>query len=101
MARREKSKQDALIDELLQDCHDPKDILGQNGLQTFKDCPLHCIKIYISKGPLSPSSMQLAGFLVEVVERMFDNKEFVLCAVNASRKNIPKQHCEVRSHVEG
>ncbi len=32
MARREKSKQDTLIDELLQDCHDPKDILGQNGL---------------------------------------------------------------------
>ena len=32
MARREKSKQDTLIDELLQDCHDPKDILGKNGL---------------------------------------------------------------------
>jgi putative transposase len=29
---RAKSKQDALIDELLQDCKDPKDILGQNGL---------------------------------------------------------------------
>jgi hypothetical protein len=29
---RKKSKQDALIDELLQDCKDPKDILGQNGL---------------------------------------------------------------------
>ena len=27
-----KSKQDALIDELLQDCPDPKDILGKNGL---------------------------------------------------------------------
>jgi transposase-like protein len=27
-----KSKQDALIDELLQDCKDPKDILGNNGL---------------------------------------------------------------------
>ena len=27
-----KSKQDALIDELLQDCDDPKDILGKNGL---------------------------------------------------------------------
>ena len=27
-----KSKQDALIDELLQDCADPKDILGKNGL---------------------------------------------------------------------
>ena len=25
-----KSKQDALIDELLQDCPDPKDILGKN-----------------------------------------------------------------------
>jgi hypothetical protein len=32
MARRKKSKQDTLIDELLQDCHNPKDILGQNGL---------------------------------------------------------------------
>ena len=32
MARREKSKQDTLIDELLKDGHDPKDILGQNGL---------------------------------------------------------------------
>ena len=32
MARRKKSKQDTLIDELLQDCHEPKDILGQNGL---------------------------------------------------------------------
>lgn len=29
---RGKSKQDTLIDELLKDCHDPKDILGQNGL---------------------------------------------------------------------
>jgi transposase-like protein len=29
---RKKSKQDALIDELLQDCKDPKDILDQNGL---------------------------------------------------------------------
>jgi putative transposase len=29
---RAKSKQDTLIDELLKDCHDPKDILGQNGL---------------------------------------------------------------------
>jgi len=27
-----KSKQDTLIDELLQDCKDPKDILGKNGL---------------------------------------------------------------------
>ena len=27
-----KSKQDALIDELLKECQDPKDILGQNGL---------------------------------------------------------------------
>jgi hypothetical protein len=27
-----KSKQDVLIDELLQDCPDPKDILGKNGL---------------------------------------------------------------------
>ena len=27
-----KSKQDALIDELLKDCQDPKDILGKNGL---------------------------------------------------------------------
>ena len=27
-----KSKQDALIDELLKDCADPKDILGKNGL---------------------------------------------------------------------
>lgn len=27
-----KSKQDALIDELLKDCDDPKDILGKNGL---------------------------------------------------------------------
>ena len=27
-----KSKQDALIDELLQDCGDSKDILGKNGL---------------------------------------------------------------------
>ena len=27
-----KSKQDALIDELLEDCPDPKDILGKNGL---------------------------------------------------------------------
>jgi hypothetical protein len=32
MARGKKSKQDTLIDELLQDCHNPKDILGQNGL---------------------------------------------------------------------
>ena len=29
---RAKSKQDTLIDELLQDAHDPKDILGQSGL---------------------------------------------------------------------
>ena len=29
---RAKSKQDTLIDELLQDGHDPKDILGQSGL---------------------------------------------------------------------
>lgn len=29
---RGKSKQDALIDELLKDCQDPKEILGQNGL---------------------------------------------------------------------
>jgi len=29
---RKKSKQDALIDELLQDCKDPQDILGKNGL---------------------------------------------------------------------
>lgn len=29
---RVKSKQDTLIDELLKDCRDPKDILGQNGL---------------------------------------------------------------------
>jgi putative transposase len=29
---RTKSKQDTLIDELLKDCKDPKDILGQNGL---------------------------------------------------------------------
>jgi transposase-like protein len=29
---RKKSKQDTLIDELLQDCQDPKDILGKNGL---------------------------------------------------------------------
>ena len=29
---RKKSKQDALIDELLEDCQDPKDILGKNGL---------------------------------------------------------------------
>jgi transposase-like protein len=29
---RKKSKQDALIDELLKDGHDPKDILGSNGL---------------------------------------------------------------------
>ena len=29
---REKSKQDALIDELLQNCHDSKDILGKDGL---------------------------------------------------------------------
>jgi hypothetical protein len=28
----DKSKQDALIDELLKECQDPKDILGQNGL---------------------------------------------------------------------
>jgi transposase-like protein len=27
-----KTKQDALIDELLEDCHDAKDILGKNGL---------------------------------------------------------------------
>ena len=27
-----KSKQDALIDELLQDCDDPQEILGKNGL---------------------------------------------------------------------
>jgi putative transposase len=27
-----KTKKDALIDELLEDCHDPKDILGKNGL---------------------------------------------------------------------
>ena len=27
-----KSKQDALIDDLLQDCDDPQDILGKNGL---------------------------------------------------------------------
>jgi hypothetical protein len=26
---RKKSKQDTLIDELLEDCQDPKDILGQ------------------------------------------------------------------------
>ncbi len=32
MARREKSKQDTLIDELLKDGHEPKDILGRNGL---------------------------------------------------------------------
>jgi putative transposase len=32
MARREKSKQDTLIDELLKDGHDPKAILGQDGL---------------------------------------------------------------------
>ena len=29
---REKSKQEGLIDELLQECSDPKDILGANGL---------------------------------------------------------------------
>jgi len=29
---RESSKADALIDELLQDCLSPEDILGQNGL---------------------------------------------------------------------
>jgi len=29
---RKKSKQDTLIDELLEDCQDPKDILGENGL---------------------------------------------------------------------
>ena len=29
---RVKSKQDALIDELLEDIDDPKDILGKNGL---------------------------------------------------------------------
>jgi len=29
---RKKSKQDTLIDELLKDGHDPKDILGSNGL---------------------------------------------------------------------
>ena len=29
---REKSKQDALIDELLKECKDPKEILGENGL---------------------------------------------------------------------
>ena len=29
---RKKSKQDTLIDELLEDCQDPKDILGKNGL---------------------------------------------------------------------
>ena len=29
---RKKSKQDALIDELLQDGHDAKDILGKDGL---------------------------------------------------------------------
>ncbi len=29
---RKKSKQDALIDEMLEDCQDPKDILGKNGL---------------------------------------------------------------------
>jgi len=27
-----KTKKDALIDELLEDCHDPRDILGKNGL---------------------------------------------------------------------
>jgi hypothetical protein len=27
-----KSKQDALIDELLKECKDPKEILGKNGL---------------------------------------------------------------------
>ena len=32
MAKPKKSKQDTLIDELLQDGHDPKDILGQSGL---------------------------------------------------------------------
>ena len=32
MMTREKSNQDALIDELLQNCHDPKDILGKDGL---------------------------------------------------------------------
>jgi putative transposase len=32
MARRQKLKQDIPIDELLKDGHDPKDILGQNGL---------------------------------------------------------------------
>ena len=32
MAKPKKSKQDTLIDELLQDCPDPKDILGKNGL---------------------------------------------------------------------
>ena len=29
---RKKSKQDALIDELLEDCQNPKDILGKEGL---------------------------------------------------------------------
>ena len=29
---RKKSKQDTLIDKLLQDCRDPQDILGKNGL---------------------------------------------------------------------
>lgn len=29
---RKKSKQDTLIDELLEDCQDPKDVLGKNGL---------------------------------------------------------------------
>ena len=29
---RKKSKQDTLIDELMEDCQDPKDILGKNGL---------------------------------------------------------------------
>ena len=28
----DRAKQDALIDELLEGCQDPKDILGQNGL---------------------------------------------------------------------
>ena len=32
MAKPKKSTQDTLIDELLQDGHDPKDILGQSGL---------------------------------------------------------------------
>jgi putative transposase len=32
MARRKESKQDTLIDDLLKDGYDPKDILGQNGL---------------------------------------------------------------------